>query len=104
MCNTHLPRKGGCGTTYRTYAQYGFMKIGAGQVRRHDQALKRSYWKGMLNLNGPDADIEAVKTFALTTDEVPREVLQAFMSEAALAKYDAQKLEKAVAARQGDLF
>lgn len=100
----HLQHKGGCGTTYRTYAQYGFMKIGVGQVRRHDQALKRSYWKGSLGLNGPDADIEAVRTFALTTDEVPREVLEAFMSGNALAKYDAQKLEEDMLARQGDLF
>lgn len=100
----HLQAKGGSGTTYRTYQQYGFMKIGEGQVRSHDRALKRAFWKGKLNLNGPDTDIEAVKTFALTAEEVPREVLEAFMSSTALAKYDAQKFQKAMAARQGDLF
>ncbi|MCK9985379.1 MAG: DNA sulfur modification protein DndC [Azoarcus sp.] len=100
----HLQAKGGSGTTYRTYLQYGFLKIGHGQVRSHDRALKRAFWKGRLNLNGPDTDIEAVKTFALTADEVPRGVLESFMSSGALAKYDAQKSQKAMAARQGDLF
>lgn len=92
------------GYSYRFYLQYGLIKVSARQVLSHDKALRRTAFKRMAGLAGPEVDIPALIETAKPWDAVPASVQKAFLSESKLERLCEQKESMRRADLQASLF
>lgn len=92
------------GIAYRWYLQYGLARLSARQILNHDKALRRTAYKRLAGVSGPEVDVDRLFDAAKPWDQVPASVQVSFLSESRLKQLRETKESEQRKKMQASLF
>lgn len=92
------------GIAYRWYLQYGLARLSARQILNHDKALRRTAYKRLAGVSGPEVDVDRLFDAAKPWDQVPASVQASFLSESRLKQLRETKESEQRKKMQASLF